>query len=148
MAQIRAPWGVGIFEEGVSTLNTNVTYQHLTSLIQRGRQVRMFPSSFIHEQKILYDEAQPSSFMFLRTLSQVRQASWCVTVMVVSSSVDFLEVFGSHSLDGRLLVWTTKLLVLTTISRTKLKYLFSNSYTYTQMNAMVITERKHKTRRK
>ncbi|XP_071545438.1 uncharacterized protein [Panulirus ornatus] len=44
---------------------------------------------------------------------EMRQLSWCVTVVVVSDDPVFLATFAQWSLKGRLLVWSTRLLVLT-----------------------------------
>nr|XP_045587465.1 uncharacterized protein LOC123749422 [Procambarus clarkii] len=44
---------------------------------------------------------------------RVRQVSWCVTVVVVSDDLAFLTAFAQWSLKGRLLVWSTRLLVVT-----------------------------------
>ncbi|XP_069169876.1 uncharacterized protein [Procambarus clarkii] len=44
---------------------------------------------------------------------RVRQVSWCVTVVVVSDDLAFLTAFAQLSLKGRLLVWSTRLLVVT-----------------------------------
>ncbi|XP_069190851.1 glutamate receptor U1-like [Procambarus clarkii] len=44
---------------------------------------------------------------------KLRQVSWCVSVVVVSDDLTFLATFAQWSLKGRLLVWSTRLLVLT-----------------------------------
>ncbi|XP_069190864.1 uncharacterized protein [Procambarus clarkii] len=44
---------------------------------------------------------------------KLRQVSWCVTVVVVSDDLTFLATFAQWSLKGRLLVWSTRLLVVT-----------------------------------
>nr|XP_045589592.1 glutamate receptor ionotropic, kainate 4-like [Procambarus clarkii] len=44
---------------------------------------------------------------------RVRQVSWCVTVVVVSDDLAFLATFAQWSLKDRLLVWSTRLLVVT-----------------------------------
>ncbi|XP_071524499.1 probable glutamate receptor [Panulirus ornatus] len=44
---------------------------------------------------------------------RLRQLSWCVTVVVVSDDPAFLAAFAEWSLKGRLLVWSTRLLVVT-----------------------------------
>ncbi|KAG7162342.1 Glutamate receptor-like 27, partial [Homarus americanus] len=44
---------------------------------------------------------------------RLRQVSWCVTVVVVSDDPAFLAAFAEWSLKGRLLVWSTRLLVVT-----------------------------------
>ncbi|XP_069168866.1 probable glutamate receptor [Procambarus clarkii] len=44
---------------------------------------------------------------------RVRQVSWCVTVVVASDDLAFLSTFALWSLKGRLLVWSTRLLVVT-----------------------------------
>lgn len=38
--------------------------------------------------------------------------SWCVTVVVVSNDSVFLTAFAMASLTGRLLVWSTRLLIV------------------------------------
>nr|XP_045624236.1 probable glutamate receptor [Procambarus clarkii] len=49
-----------------------------------------------------------------RVISAARaQVSWCVTVVVVSDDLAFLSTFAQWSLKGRLLVWSTRLLVVT-----------------------------------
>ncbi|KAG7162324.1 putative olfactory ionotropic receptor IR4-like 4, partial [Homarus americanus] len=54
---------------------------------------------------------------------RLRQVSWCVTVVVVSDDPAFLAAFAELSLKGRLLVWPTKLLIVTPVSHSKLQNL-------------------------
>ncbi|KAG7153933.1 Glutamate receptor-like 67, partial [Homarus americanus] len=53
----------------------------------------------------------------------LRQVSWCVTVVVVSDDPAFLAAFAEWSLKGRLLVWPTRLLVVTRLPLPELHYL-------------------------
>ncbi|XP_069177540.1 uncharacterized protein [Procambarus clarkii] len=55
---------------------------------------------------------------------KVRQVSWCVTVVVVSDDLAFLATFAQWSLKGRLLVWSTRLLVLTRLPLHHLQVLY------------------------
>ena len=55
--------------------------------------------------------------------SQVRQASRCVTLVVVSDDPAFLASFAHWSLKGGLLVWSTKLVVLTRLPLQRLHHL-------------------------
>nr|XP_045612753.1 glutamate receptor-like [Procambarus clarkii] len=68
----------------------------------------------------------------------VRQASWCVTVVVVSDDLAFLAAFAHWSLKGRLLVWSTRLLVVTRLHLHHLQGLLSSHWTFSMMNAMVL----------
>ncbi|XP_042216938.1 uncharacterized protein LOC121862692, partial [Homarus americanus] len=44
---------------------------------------------------------------------RLRQVSWCVTVVVVSDDPAFLVTFAELSVKGRLLVWSSRLLIVT-----------------------------------
>ncbi|KAG7162336.1 Glutamate receptor U1-like 7, partial [Homarus americanus] len=54
---------------------------------------------------------------------RLRQVSWCVTVVVVSDDPAFLAAFAEWSLKGRLLVWPTRLLVVTRLPLPELHHL-------------------------
>nr|XP_045611872.1 glutamate receptor U1-like [Procambarus clarkii] len=54
---------------------------------------------------------------------QVRQESWCVTVVVVSDDLAFLNAFAQSSLHDHLLVWSTRLLVVTRLRLHQLQLL-------------------------
>ncbi|XP_069169891.1 uncharacterized protein [Procambarus clarkii] len=66
---------------------------------------------------------------------QVRRVSMCVTVVVVSDDLAFLTTFAQWSLKGRLLVSSTRLLVLTDVSLLNHPTL---SGIYSKMNAMML----------
>ncbi|XP_069177626.1 uncharacterized protein [Procambarus clarkii] len=68
----------------------------------------------------------------------VRQVSWCVTVVVVSDDLAFLATFAQWSLKGRLLVWSTRLLVLTRLPLHHLQVLVSSHWTFSMMNTMLM----------
>ncbi|XP_069190872.1 uncharacterized protein [Procambarus clarkii] len=68
----------------------------------------------------------------------LRQVSWCVTVVVVSDDLTFLATFAQWSLKGRLLVWSTRLLVVTRLPLHHLQQVLSNNYTFLMMNAMLL----------
>ncbi|XP_071526999.1 probable glutamate receptor [Panulirus ornatus] len=90
-------------------------------------------------------EANVTQAQFSRVVSQarrLRQLSWCVTVVVVSDDPAFLAAFAHWSLKGRLLVWSTRLLVLTRLPLQQLQKLHR---TVSMMNAMllIIKDGKH-----
>ncbi|KAK4327277.1 hypothetical protein Pmani_002218 [Petrolisthes manimaculis] len=64
--------------------------------------------------------------------------SWCVMVVVVSDDQEFLATFAEWSLKGRLLVWSTRLLVVTRLPREDLVILLSSLWTFSMTNAMVL----------
>ncbi|KAG7159606.1 putative olfactory ionotropic receptor IR4-like 3 [Homarus americanus] len=66
---------------------------------------------------------------------RLRQVSWCVTVVVVSDDPAFLAAFAEWSLKGRLLVWPTRLLVVT---RRPLSELLNLNKSLSMMNAMLL----------
>ncbi|XP_069160497.1 uncharacterized protein [Procambarus clarkii] len=68
----------------------------------------------------------------------VRQVSWCVTVVVVSDDLAFLAAFAQWSLKDRLLVWSTRLLVVTSLPTPTMRELLFSYWTFSMMNAMMI----------
>ncbi|XP_063886466.1 uncharacterized protein LOC135114498 [Scylla paramamosain] len=69
---------------------------------------------------------------------QVRQLSWCATIVVVSRELAFLTAFAEWSLRGRLLVWATKLVVLTRLPLPQLHALLSAYWTFSMMNTVFL----------
>ncbi|XP_042242544.1 probable glutamate receptor [Homarus americanus] len=59
----------------------------------------------------------------VKQVRKLRQVSWCVTVVVVSDDPAFLAAFAEWSLKGRLLVWSTRLLVVTRLPLPELHHL-------------------------
>ncbi|KAK4326295.1 hypothetical protein Pmani_003159 [Petrolisthes manimaculis] len=64
--------------------------------------------------------------------------SWCVMVVLVSDDLAFLSNFAKLSLNGRLLVWSTKLLVVTRLPREDLVLILSSHWTFSMTNAMML----------
>ncbi|KAK3885058.1 hypothetical protein Pcinc_010712 [Petrolisthes cinctipes] len=64
--------------------------------------------------------------------------SWCVVVVVVSDDQTFLATFAEWSLKGRLLVWSTRLLVVTRLPREDLVIILSSLRTFSMTNAMML----------
>lgn len=69
---------------------------------------------------------------------QLRQVSWCVTVIVVSINPVFLVTLDKWSLKKRLLVWSTKLLVVTRQPPPELRHLLTSYWTFSMMNAVML----------
>ncbi|XP_042231758.1 uncharacterized protein LOC121872769 [Homarus americanus] len=69
---------------------------------------------------------------------QMRMESWCVRVVVVSHDPVFLATFAEWSLKGRLLVWATKLLVVTSLPLPQLHALLSSHWTFSMMNTILL----------
>lgn len=70
---------------------------------------------------------------------QVRRGSWCMTAVVLSHDPIFLTSFAHQSRRGRLLVWATKLLLVTTsLSLPQLRDLLQSHWTFSMMNGMII----------
>ncbi|ROT79299.1 Variant Ionotropic Glutamate Receptor [Penaeus vannamei] len=81
-------------------------------------------------------EAKASSV--IAEARKMRELSWCVNVVVLSDDPAFLASFAESSLRGRLLVWATRLLVVTRLPLQELRRLLASSWTFSMMNAMVI----------
>ncbi|XP_042231333.1 ionotropic receptor 93a-like isoform X2 [Homarus americanus] len=74
----------------------------------------------------------------LHQARQVRMGSRCVRVVVVSHDPVFLDTFAEWSLKGRLLVWATKLLVVTSLPLPQLHALLSSHWTFSMMNTILL----------
>ncbi|MPC96941.1 hypothetical protein E2C01_092223 [Portunus trituberculatus] len=59
-------------------------------------------------------------------------------VVVVSLDTDFLITFAEGSLKGRLLVWTTKLVVVTRLTMPQLQVLLPAHWTFSMMNTVFL----------
>ncbi|XP_063584651.1 probable glutamate receptor [Penaeus indicus] len=60
----------------------------------------------------------------IQTARKVRESSSCVSVVVLSDDLAFLASFAESSLRGRLLVWATRLLVVTRLPLQELRRLY------------------------
>ncbi|XP_069982157.1 probable glutamate receptor [Penaeus vannamei] len=60
----------------------------------------------------------------IQTARKLRESSWCVNVVVLSDDPAFLASFAESSLRGRLLVWATRLLVVTRLPLQELRQLY------------------------
>nr|XP_027232838.1 uncharacterized protein LOC113824296 [Penaeus vannamei] len=69
---------------------------------------------------------------------KVRNSSYCTRVVVLSDDPAFLASFAESSLRGRLLVWATRLLVVTRLPLQELRRLLALSWTFSMMNAMAL----------
>ncbi|XP_063886376.1 uncharacterized protein LOC135114404 [Scylla paramamosain] len=69
---------------------------------------------------------------------QVRRLSLCSMVVVVSLDHDFLIAFAEWSLKGRLLVWTTKLVVVSRLTIPQLQDLLPAHWTFSMMNTVFL----------
>ncbi|XP_042866394.1 uncharacterized protein LOC122249515 [Penaeus japonicus] len=65
---------------------------------------------------------------------ELRLSSRSVSVIVVSEDLTFLTLFAERSLKGRLLVWTTRLLLVTRLRLSELRAVLSSHWTFSMMN--------------
>ncbi|XP_069156905.1 ionotropic receptor 21a isoform X2 [Procambarus clarkii] len=80
----------------------------------------------------------------VENMRRVRQVTWCLTVVVASNQPAFIAEFAELSVAGRLLVWRTRLVVVTRLARSQLHGLITNHWTFTMMNSMILNlERLH-----
>ncbi|XP_076058553.1 ionotropic receptor 93a-like [Oratosquilla oratoria] len=71
---------------------------------------------------------------------QVRLASWCLTVGVVTEDLRFLEWLARAIQKGRLLVWTTSMVVLSRIQHSELLRLLRGPWTYSMMRTVFVNQ--------
>ncbi|XP_042860396.1 ionotropic receptor 21a-like [Penaeus japonicus] len=67
-----------------------------------------------------------------------RLLSWNVCVVVASEDLNFLTSFAEVALQGRLLVWTTKLLLVTSVALQELRDVLRTHWVFSMMNAVVV----------
>ncbi|XP_047482563.1 uncharacterized protein LOC125034667 [Penaeus chinensis] len=76
--------------------------------------------------------------LILSEARKLRMSSWCVNVVVLSDDPAFLASFAESSLRGRLLVWATRLLVVTRRPLQEVGGVLATHWTFSMMNAMVV----------
>ncbi|XP_047485596.1 uncharacterized protein LOC125036762 [Penaeus chinensis] len=69
---------------------------------------------------------------------KVRLSSHTVSVIVVSEDLTFLTSFAERSLEGRLFVWTTRLLLVTRLALSDLRDVLSSRWTFSMMNTVAL----------
>ncbi|XP_064107713.1 glutamate receptor ionotropic, delta-1-like [Macrobrachium nipponense] len=69
---------------------------------------------------------------------RVRQASTDVTLLVITDNDDFLTNFAEVCDDERLLVWSSRLLLVTNLDREKLDQHMERYWVFSMMNTMVL----------
>ncbi|KAK8393816.1 hypothetical protein O3P69_006853 [Scylla paramamosain] len=67
---------------------------------------------------------------------RMRLMSWCTLVVVFSDNPTFLSVFAEMVDKGRLMVWETKLLVITRLPLPNLQDLLKNYWSFSMMNTI------------
>ncbi|XP_066985103.1 ionotropic receptor 21a-like isoform X2 [Macrobrachium rosenbergii] len=84
------------------------------------------------------NSTQDDFFGLIRHAKKFRQLSWNIMVVVVSEDPKFIKAFADHSLQGRLLVWSSRLLLVTGLPLSSLQSLLKEHWTFSMMNAIVI----------
>ncbi|XP_050733479.1 uncharacterized protein LOC127007033 isoform X3 [Eriocheir sinensis] len=87
------------------------------------------------------NDANSTYTLLPRLVAQARRLrllSWCVTVVVVSDDPAFLAAFAEAADSGRLMVWETRLLVVTRLAKTQLSWLMQDYWTFSMMNTMFL----------
>ncbi|XP_063596695.1 uncharacterized protein LOC134773424 [Penaeus indicus] len=69
---------------------------------------------------------------------QIRLSHRCTNVVVISRDLTFLYAFAKRSLRGRLLVWSTKLLLVTRQALQEVQKLLEAHWTFAMMNAAIL----------
>ncbi|MPC52464.1 hypothetical protein E2C01_046334 [Portunus trituberculatus] len=64
-----------------------------------------------------------------------------MTVVVISSNPAFLIAFAEASDTSRLLVWKTRLLVVTRLDKSTIQNLLEDYWTFSMMNTMFLTSK-------
>ncbi|XP_069999969.1 ionotropic receptor 21a isoform X2 [Penaeus vannamei] len=74
----------------------------------------------------------------IRQARKERLMSWNVCVVLVSEDPAFLTTFADVALRGRLLVWATKLLLVTSVALQELRAFLGSRWVFSMMNAVVM----------
>ncbi|XP_063875823.1 ionotropic receptor 21a-like [Scylla paramamosain] len=69
---------------------------------------------------------------------QLRASSWCLTIAVVSDDQAFLTAFAEVSDKARLIVWETRLLVVTKLAIPRLRSLLRDYWDFSMMNTQFL----------
>ena len=64
--------------------------------------------------------------------------SWCALVVVLSDNPTFLSTFAEISDKGRLMVWETRMLVVTRLPMLTIRQLLQDYWTFSMMNTMFL----------
>ncbi|ROT85591.1 Variant Ionotropic Glutamate Receptor, partial [Penaeus vannamei] len=100
----------------------------------------------------LHGEAEPNQSQFTQVVAEARKmriSSRCVSVVVASRSAAFLSRFAAASLRDRLLVWETRLLLVTQLDPAVLQALFRDHWNFAMMNTAALNlEERHGERSK
>ncbi|XP_071535587.1 uncharacterized protein [Panulirus ornatus] len=115
------------------TTSTTTVYKNVESQLWAPWGIGMFEVRMNDHNA---DKMQVQLSKVISEARKLRQVSWCVTVLVVSDDPAFLAAFAEWSLKGRLLVWSTRLLVITHLPVPDLKALHG---LLSSRNAMILT---------
>lgn len=74
----------------------------------------------------------------LCVLFEVRVGSWCVAVVVVSRDEELLGSLALEFRRGRLLLWGTRLVVVTQLDPPRLTHLLHTYWTFAMMNTLML----------
>ncbi|XP_071545434.1 probable glutamate receptor [Panulirus ornatus] len=132
-AVLQAQCSLVLFTDG----NTSVT-----TIRESGLLLRHPRGSSVQEVTVKGQDAQVLGKQLFRVVAnalRLRQSSWCVTVVVVSDDPVFLAVFMESSVKSLLLVWSTKLLVVTRLSLPQLHHLHT-SFSTTNTVLLVVDD--------
>ncbi|XP_063875200.1 uncharacterized protein LOC135108304 [Scylla paramamosain] len=92
--------------------------------------------------EVAIDAGNVTRLLLPRVVAQARRVrflSKCVTVVVVSDDPVFLAAFAEESDRGRLMIWETKLLVVTRLDMLRVEDLLQDYWTFSMMNTMFLT---------
>ncbi|XP_076046185.1 glutamate receptor ionotropic, delta-1-like [Oratosquilla oratoria] len=117
---------------------TNGTTTHWT--------MKKFMESLLHPQGVTMMEVRTFDGVkfhqkFARAIEKarkLRQSLQCLTVVVVSEDVGFLEWLAEAIQEGRLVVWTTRLIVLTNLQQDDMWQVLAGHWTYSMMSSIFI----------
>ncbi|KAK7080316.1 hypothetical protein SK128_025430 [Halocaridina rubra] len=84
------------------------------------------------------NESKAALSQIISEARKVRKISWCLSVIVVSEDVSFLKNFAIGALQGRFLVWKTRLLIVTRLKLHQLSSLLKGYWTFSMMNTLFL----------
>ncbi|XP_037782034.1 glutamate receptor ionotropic, delta-1-like [Penaeus monodon] len=124
----RAPCSLLLFRDPLTASNFSLDVKLLSELWSVGE----------FEVATDSDNVTLDMSLLIAAARKVRKSSQCTNVVVLSDDPAFLASFAESSLRGRLLVWATRLLVVTRLPLQELRRLLSSSWTFSMMNTIAL----------
>ncbi|XP_042233765.1 glutamate receptor 2-like [Homarus americanus] len=117
------------------------TTSHVTVMKELGQSTRNPWGVGVFEVAVDGQDANVTQAQLSRVVDEarrLRRLSWCVMVVVASNDPTFLTAYAQKSLKGRLLVWETRQLLVTSYTSRELRAALTSHWTFSMTNTMLM----------